>query len=213
MFTEPERVVFPVVGESSHSDARHRGYTQGHAAGYAEGMRAAAVEQARIRAQLQAELAAERAESLHRTDAAAAVLAAAAAAFQQRFRLVLQDAESVLAVSAVELAEAVLRYEFDDGERTARAALRRALSAGGGGPESPAPVAVRLHPADIAVLETAGVEASTGVELIPDSSLTRGDAVAHYPAGWLDARVGAALSRARAALLGPELLPAPGERP
>jgi flagellar assembly protein FliH len=64
--------------------------------------------------------------------------------------------------------------------------------------------AVRLHPADIAVLKAAGLPQGTGVELVPDPSLARGDAMAEYPQGWLDARLGTALARARSALLGPE---------
>lgn len=204
--TFPARVVFPEVGAARRSEAQDRGYTQGHAAGYAAGLRAAAVEQARRAGQLQAEHDAALAAGRQATDHAVAVLASAAAAFRQRFGLVLRDAEAVLAASALDLAEAVLGYELDDGEGTARAALHRALSAGSGG-TSAVVAAVRLHPADIAVLEAAGIPAvpdaaGTGVELVPDASLARGDAMAQYPQGWLDARLGTALDRARAALLG-----------
>jgi flagellar assembly protein FliH len=37
---------------------------------------------------------------------------------------------------------------------------------------------------------------------VPDLSLARGDAIAEYPDGELDARIGSALARARAALAG-----------
>jgi flagellar assembly protein FliH len=58
-----------------------------------------------------------------------------------------------------------------------------------------------MNPADIAVLAAQGVTQGIGVELVPDSSLKRGDAMAQYPEGWLDARLGTALARACTALL------------
>jgi flagellar assembly protein FliH len=205
-------VVFPAVEQPGRSESQDRGYVQGHAAGYAAGLRAAAAEQARLAAQRQAEHEAAMAAGRDAANHSVALLTAAAAAFQQRFRLVLQDAETVLAAGALDLAEAVLGYELDDGERTARAALNRALSGGaaaagvgagdwgrGGTPEV---AAVRMNPADIAVLTAQGITQGIGVDLIPDSSLKRGDAMAQYPEGWLDARLGTALGRARAALLG-----------
>jgi flagellar assembly protein FliH len=201
-------VVFPAVEQPGRSESQDRGYVRGHAAGYAAGLRAAAAEQARLTARLHGEHEAAMASGREAADHAVGLLAAAAAAFQQRFSLVLQDAETVLAASALDLAEALLGYELDDGERTARAALHRALSGAaaaagdrvrGGAPEV---AAVRMNPADIAVFAASGITAGTGVELVPDSSLKRGDAMAQYPDGWLDARLGTALARARAALMG-----------
>ncbi|QNE15621.1 hypothetical protein [Pseudarthrobacter sp. NBSH8] len=213
-------VTFPAVEISGRSESRDRGYVQGHAAGYAAGLRAAAKEQARLAAQLHAGHEAATAAGREAANHKLVLLTAAAAAFQQRFTMVLQDAETVLAASALELAEAVLGYELDDGERTARAALQRALSGSaaatgenvggrvrGGTPEV---AAVRLNPADIVVLAASGITQGIGVELVPDSSLARGDAMAQYPEGWLDARLGTALARARTALLGPVLPTQPG---
>ena len=212
-------VVFPAVQPSARTEEQDRGYVQGHAAGYAAGLRAGAADQTRLASRLQAEHNAATASNRAAAAQSVALLAAAAAAFQQRFRLVLQDAETVLAASALDLAEAVLAYELDDGDRTARAALQRALSGGAAGAGDSAGdrlkggaqevSAVRLHPADIAVLAASGITEGIGVELVPDSSLARGDAMAQYPEGWLDARLGTALARARAALLGPLQ---PGER-
>ncbi|HEU4667339.1 MAG TPA: hypothetical protein VFS79_06725 [Arthrobacter sp.] len=211
--TSPAKVVFPRV-QSGQSEAQDRGYVQGHAAGYAAGLRAGAAEQARLARQHQAEHDAAVASAREATNRAVALLTAAAAAFRERFTLVLQDAEAVLAASALELAEAVLAYELDDGARSARAAVHRALSASASGAGdgigeqarsgAPEVAAVRLHPADVAVLEAVGLPEDAGVDLVPDASLARGDAMAHYPDGWLDARLGTALARARAALLGPE---------
>lgn len=201
-------VVFPAVHPSGRSEEQDRGYVQGHAAGYAAGLRAGAAEQARLIDRLQAEHDAALAANCAAADHAVALLAAAAGAFQQRFSLVLQDAETVLAASALDLAEAVLAYELDDGDRTARAALQRALSGGAAGAGdrvqggTPEVSAVRLHPADLDVLKASGITGGVRVELVPDSSLARGDAMAQYPDGWLDARLGTALARARAALLG-----------
>ncbi|WP_285319413.1 FliH/SctL family protein [Pseudarthrobacter sp. lyk4-40-TYG-27] len=197
----PAAVVFPRVQQSAPTESRDRGYVQGHAAGYAAGLRAAAADQERQAHAMRVEHDAVLAHARESAARATAVLQAAAAAFQQRFALVLQDSEQVLAAGALELAEAVLGYEMHDGDRTARAALHRAL----GGSTSAAPAAVRLHPADIALLD--GATADTAVDLVPDPSLARGDAIAVYPDGWLDARLHTAVARARAALLGPDNVP------
>ncbi|WP_133247078.1 FliH/SctL family protein [Pseudarthrobacter sp. AG30] len=199
----PAAVVFPRVQQSAPTESRDRGYVQGHAAGYAAGLRAAAADQERQADAMRAEHDAVLAHARESAARATALLQAAAAAFQQRFALVLQDSEQVLAAGALELAEAVLGYEMHDGDRTARAALHRAL----GGSTSAAPAAVRLHPADIALLDGAGATADAAVDLVPDSSLARGDAIAVYPDGWLDARLHTAVARARAALLGPDNVP------
>lgn len=201
--TVPARITFPrVQSAEATAEARDSGYVQGHAAGYAAGLRAAAAEQERRANAMSAEHHAVLAAARQDAERVLAILHAAAAAFQQRFELVLQDSEDVLAASALELAEAVLGYEMLDGERTARAVLNRALGGGKSGP----PAAVRLHPADLAVLQAAGVTADTAVELSADPSLPRGGAVAQYPNGWLDAGIGSALSRAREALLGTDSL-------
>lgn len=200
----PSRVLFPQVQASGQAEAQDRGYTQGHAAGYAAGLRAAAAEQERQSRERQAELDAVLASARESQDRAVALLAAAGAAFQQRFELVLHDAEAVLAAGTIDLAEAVLGYELHDGERTARAALRRALGAQDRRGGTPEVAAVRLHPADVEILDAVGATAAArnaGVELVPDPALARGDAMARYPDGWLDARLGTALDRARAALL------------
>ncbi|ACL40950.1 conserved hypothetical protein [Pseudarthrobacter chlorophenolicus A6] len=230
--TTPARVLFPRVQATAPSDAQDRGFTQGHAAGYAAGLRAAAAEQERQTLQRRAEYDAALASARESSDRAVALLAAAGAAFQERFELVLQDAEAVLAAGTIDLAEAVLGYELLDGERTASAALRRALGTGsrGGNPggngngsdvnpgqrTGPDVAAVSLNPADLHILEATGAVTAAraaGVEVVPDPALSRGDAVARYPNGWLDARLGAALDRARAALLDPESQVLPPENP
>lgn len=196
MSTEPyTRVTFPVL--RSEAPATDRGFTQGHAAGYAAGMRAAAEELRRLREKLLA----EQAEGLDAGRLAVAravtVLEAAASAAQRRREATVAEIEDLLAATALELAEAILGYELAHGERTARAAVDRALKHSDG-----TLTTVCLHPGDLAALEASGVVLPAGVELKADAALNPGDAVAEYPQGWIDARLGSALERARQALLG-----------
>lgn len=193
------RVVFPDIQPAQRSRKEDRSFTQGHAAGYAAGIQAAALEEQRLREQLSAEHRAMLDAGRRAVAEAVRALEAAAAAFRQHRGAVLEDAQDVLAASAIELAEAVLGYELDTGQNTARAALTRALGAVSG---LETVTAVRLHPADLAALAAVDVGNLTGVELTADPALNRGDAIAEYPQGWLDARLGTALDRAKAALLG-----------
>ena len=128
----------------------------------------------------------------------------ARADFAHRNVQALHDAEEVLARTALELAEAILGYELAEGTRTARAALNRALS----GNDAATVLAIRLHPADIEVLAKEGQDLPAGLPLLADASLQRGDAKVEYQQGWLDASLGSALARAKAALLGDQQLPA-----
>ncbi|QSZ47884.1 FliH/SctL family protein [Arthrobacter sp. D5-1] len=196
------RVTFPAIGGPERSTETDRGFVQGHAAGYAAGIHAAAAEQRQLQERLRTEhedmLDAGRSAAAH----AVQLLQAAAAAAQQRQEVAVDDVQDVLAASAVELAEAILGYELAKGENTAWAALDRALGAQGTGVGRV--TAVRLHPGDVAALATSGVVDVAGVELKPDPTLNPGDAVGEYPDGWIDARIGSALERAKQALLGPE---------
>ncbi|MFH5880043.1 FliH/SctL family protein [Arthrobacter sp. NA-172] len=193
------RVVFPDVQPAARSGREDRGYTQGHAAGYAAGIRAAAVQEQRLREQLRTEhhavLDAGRSAVAH----AVRALEAAAAASQQRQGLALEEAQEVLAASAIELAEAILGYELTQGKNTARAALARALGAASG---VETVTSVRLNPADVAALAAVDAGNPAGVELKADPALNPGDAIAEHPQGWLDARLSTALDRAKQALLG-----------
>ena len=193
--TEPyTRVTFPAL--RSEDSAADRGFTQGHAAGYAAGLQAAAAEQRRLREQLLAEHTDMLDAGRSAIARAVAVLGTATEAAQKRQEVAVAEAEGVLAASAIELAEAILGYELGHGERTARAALDRVL----GHPDGTV-TAVRLHPGDLAALAAAGVVLRPGVELTADAALNPGDAIGEYPQGWIDARLGSALERARRALL------------
>ena len=197
----PARIVFPSLRANGPA-AEQAGYTEGHAAGYAAGVRAAAKEQRRWRDRMAAEQAASLAAGQQDLDRAVRALAVARTDFAHRNVQALQDAEEVLARTALELAEAVLGYELAEGTRTARAALARALS----GNDAATVLAIRLHPVDIEVLSREGQELPAGLPLIADASLGRGDAKVEYQHGWFDASLRGALGRARAALLGDALL-------
>ena len=192
-------VTFPSLrGERGSGDESAR--ARGHAAGYTAGLRAATAEvDARI-ARHDAEHAAAMLHQQTRVDRAVALLESAAAALHQRTLPVLQDAEDTLVATAVELAEAILGHELGDTETSARAALSRALIPGADAVAgSGRPQAVRMHPADLALIDQV-TRQDAGVEFIADVGLARGDAIAEFPDGFLDARIGTALARAKAAL-------------
>ncbi|MCQ9162503.1 FliH/SctL family protein [Arthrobacter sp. STN4] len=201
-------VVYPVLtgaaGPAQHRE-HVRGFTEGHAAGYTAGLRHAAEETARLRARLTADHAAL-AEGL-RTESASqlAAMRAAAEAFSRAPLPLLADAEQTLLECALALAAAVLGREVADAGAASRAALARALA----GPDAAAPANIRMNPQDVAVLQAAYSRASApGAAtpalpgLVADPSLSRGDAVAEFPDGFLDARITTALERARQELLG-----------
>lgn len=189
-------VVYPALSPSGEAE----GFTRGHAAGYAAGLRRAEAELAARRAQLDAQHAEELERSRALLRGALAVLDEAARALAGRTAPVLEEADAQLSGAALALAEAVIGHELSDAPTAARAALERALSA----PDADAVVAVRLHPADLALLEAAAgpLPGQAAVVLVPDPALGRGDAVSVYPDGELDARIGTALARAAAELVG-----------
>lgn len=178
-----------------HGDDRSR--ARGHAAGYAAGLRAAAQEVAARAARLEAEHAAAVSHGQARVDHAVAVLGAAAAALDERTVPVLRDAENTLVTTALDLAEAIIGHELDDAENSARFALGRALDHS----TAAQPHSVRMNPDDLAVLDPA-TRAQAGVDFAADPTLARGDAITEFPDGFLDARIGTALARAKAVLLG-----------
>lgn len=192
----PEASARPVVYPPLNPSGEAEGFTRGHAAGYAAGLRRADAELAARRAELDAEHAEAVEYGRAQVRAAVALLEGAAFALAERTAPVLDEAEAQLADAAVALAEAVIGHELSDAPTGARAALARALS----GRDAHAVVAVRLNPADLALLDVGARPA--GVVLEPDPTLGRGDAVSVYPDGELDARIGSALARARAALAG-----------
>jgi flagellar assembly protein FliH len=190
-------VSLPNLGSPDADRIETQSRTRGHAAGYAAGLRAAEKELLEQQGARDAEHAEAMRAGRAAIERALAVLAAAARAADARLVPVLQESEHALAAAAIDLAEAVLGHELSDGDRSARAALGRAL----GTVSSTELSSIRMNPADLALID-AELRARAGVELIADASLQRGDAIASMPDGYLDARIGTALSRARAALIG-----------
>jgi len=174
-----------------------RSRARGHSAGYAAGIRAAAAEMDATAARLGAEHAAAVRHGQAQIDRAVALLGAAAAALDERTIPVLRDAENTLVTTALDLAEAIIGHELDDAETSARSALGRALDHSTAVP----PHSVRMNPEDLAMLDATAL-ARTGVDFAADPSLARGDAITEFPDGYLDARIGTALARAKAVLLG-----------
>lgn len=205
--TVVQRVAFPVLGSATTRDLAAAADVRGHAAGYAAGLRAAQAETDALRARLEAEHAARltalHAEAVRRVQ----VLDAATAALLSQVVPVLRDAEESLVQASLDLAEAVVGYSVrtarsaadgvDDGREAlpapgAEATVRRALAA----VDATVALAVRVSPADAARV----VDAGFTVPVVGDPSLRDGDAVVDLPDGMLDARLGAALDRARDAL-------------
>ncbi|PCN47608.1 hypothetical protein Csp2054_10840 [Curtobacterium sp. 'Ferrero'] len=207
-----QRLTFPALTRNTH-DTTASGATataaaaaevRGHATGYAAGLRAAQAEtdalHARLRAEHDQRLASLTADTVRRV----AVLDAATNALLSQLVPVLRDAEASLAAAAVDLAEAVVGHVIRasrpvDGDALeerpgpgAEATVLRALAS----VDASVALAVRVSVDDAA--RVAGL--ATAVPIVADPALSDGDAVVDLPDGLLDARIGAALDRARAAL-------------
>ena len=187
-------LAFPALAGHGSAAAEERSSIRGHAAGYAAGRKNAEAEIAALRESLRTEGA--RAADAARAELRSAIdaLVNAAADFRARQVPVLQSVDASIAAAALDLAEAIVGRELETGDGSARAALDRAS-----GEAVPAGSVVRLNPQDIAVIAAEGTTWA-GLELVPDFSLERGDAVVELLHGSIDARVSASLQRARAAL-------------
>lgn len=199
-------LVFPAVNGPGGPGAetrqeRQRGYTDGHTAGYTAGMRKAAEEAARLKHHQDAEHAALLAELRAVNAAQAAALTICADAVAATVVPVLADVEQTLFDCAMTLAQTVLGEVLDDAETSARAALSRVV---GGGADVP-PLRVRMNPRDVQALagHSAGERSAArvdGLDIVADSSIAPGDAIADFADGFLDAGLTSALGRARQAL-------------
>lgn len=189
-------LAFPSLRDRGRESVEARARVSGHAAGYAAGLKAAAIELAQRTAALEAEAQRVASENARRIDAAQAALEAATRALDARLAPVLVQAQDALAAASVDIAEAILGRELTATTDSALSALKRALDHA----EADAVVTVRMNPADLAALDD-DARAAVGVELHADATLSAGDAVAELPDGYLDARIGAALDRVRAALM------------
>jgi flagellar assembly protein FliH len=190
-------LAFPSLRDRGRESIEARARVSGHAAGYAAGLKTAALELAERAAALEADAQRTALENARRIEAALAALDTAARALDSRLAPVLLDAQSVLAAASVDIAEAIIGRELATTPDSALSALKRALDHA----EADAVVTVRMSPADLASLdEETRAAVAAGVRLQADAAMASGDAVAELPNGYLDARIGAALDRVRAAL-------------
>ena len=190
-------IAFPAVRSRQNSEADDQARARGYAAGFAQGARAAEHELAERRAHLDAGFAeaAEQAEALLQRRIAA--VETMLRALEARLQPVVESAQESLAVSAMDLAEAILGVELRDAGTSAKSIVSRVLST----VDAAEPTVVRVHPGELPLL-TGLFGGHEAIRLVADDSLDRGDAVAELPSGFVDARISTALARARCALLG-----------
>lgn len=183
------------TGDTKRHEAMSQ--THGYAAGYATGIRAAESVARTQREQIARAYEAAEAERAAEHLRALTALQAAARALTQRTLPVLETASTVMAESALLLAERIIGKELSNEAFGAKAALDRALS----GIEPSTVREVRLNPQDQALLGLAQVP-GTVIRLVADSSLSRGDAMTAFDEGFLDARIQNAFERAALLLRG-----------
>jgi flagellar assembly protein FliH len=171
-------VVSPELIESARQEGYTTGFEEGYGAGYTSG-----IEDARRHVKLLGQLV----ERLGRE-------ADGFAARETTARVQLED--QVVGV-AMQIAEVIVGHELAQPDGRGRDAIARALAL------APAhgDVTARLHPADIAVLGDAGTVApGRMLAIVADPSLTPGDCVVDVASCRIDARISAALERAREVL-------------
>lgn len=187
--------VFPRLRDADADAERRRARQRGYADGHAEGFRVASAAAASAAAAARAEREQADAEAARALASALAALESAADALSARADALARADERRMSALAVELAEAIVGEALADREFAALSALRRSLSAGDGD----RPVEVRLSAADERLLRE-HADVPPGLPLAVDDTLTSGDAVVMLDDGMVDARIGAALQRARRAL-------------
>ncbi|HEY0249279.1 MAG TPA: FliH/SctL family protein [Gryllotalpicola sp.] len=183
-----------VIGGAEDTTARREAELRGYADGYAAGARRAERMLEERSSALEERARSEREAAQRAATARLERLDLVTAALGQRAEQRLADARQALLQAAIELAEALLGQELADGTTSARAIARRVLAA----EEAAAITRLRVHPAEVPAV--AALLAPRPVEVVADPALDRGDAVAELPAGFLDVRITAALSRVRRAL-------------
>lgn len=187
--------VFPRLRDADADAERRRARQRGYADGHAEGFRVAAAEAATAAAVARAEREQADAEAARALASALNALESAAAAVSARADALAGADERRISTLAVELAEAIVGEALADRDFAALSALRRALSAS----EGERPVEVRLSAADEHLLR--GHDAiPSGLSIAVDGALAAGDALVVLDDGIVDARIDAALARARRAL-------------
>ena len=175
----PAAALDPATARVQQQQGYDDGYQAGFAAGLGAGRNAAA---------------AEAAEVLATADALCRSLAGAADELRRRQALELEGLEDTLARAALDLATAVVGRELQLSASPGADALARALALVPAGCIAIA----RLHPDDVASLGAV----SDPVTVIADPAVERGGCLLEVGDSRIDAQLGSALDRVRAALLG-----------
>jgi flagellar assembly protein FliH len=195
----PLRLGAPPLVVDEQEAARATGYAEG----WAQGRRDAVALQAQEVLRGEQERQRVERQLAEQTQMACDALNSAVRQLASRTVPALEDMADLVLGGALRLAEAVLGAELSVLDDAGTLALRRALA--------PLPddgrVVVRMHPHDLqVVLDATGEAGATTrrvdgheVELVADSGLRRGEAVADQGAARVDARLAAALGRATAA--------------
>ncbi len=171
-------VVSPELIESARREGYEAGFEEGYAAGYTHG-----IDDARRHVELLGQL-------VERLDHEANALAA-------RETSVRADLENQVVAVAMQIAEVIVGHELEQPDSRGRDAIARALAL------APAhgDVTARLHPADITVLgDIATIAPGRVLAIVPDPTLSPGDCVVDVASCRIDARVSAAVERAREVL-------------
>lgn len=187
---------FPSLSVGVPSAQSERAHAAGYAAGYAEGARLARDELARLRHELEAEHAVALHRDSERLDRVIDVLNTALRSALETVVPVIAESQDALARAALDLAAVVVGCELESSERSAASVVARVLEH----PDLDTALSVHLSTADLEALDPAVLE-RVQATVVPDPALGRGDGIVQFSDGYLDARIGAALSRARAALL------------
>jgi len=171
-------VVSPDLVESARQEGYAAGYEEGYAAGYAHG-----IDDAHRHIELLGQLVQR--------------LGREADAFASRETTARAEVEDQVVHAAMQIAEVLVGHQLAQPDDRGRDAIARALAL--------APVhgdvTARLNPADIAVLgDPATLAPGRVLAIIPDPSLTPGDCVVDVASCRVDARISAAIERAREVL-------------
>ena len=171
-------VVSPELIASAREEGRNAGFEEGYTAGYTHG-----IDDARRHVELLGQLVQRLG---HEADAFAARETTARA----------QIEDDVVAV-AMQIAEVLVGHELAQPDDRGRDAIARALSLA----PTQGDITARLNPADIAVLgDPATLSPGRVLTIVPDPALTPGDCIVDVGACRVDARVSAAVQRAREVL-------------
>lgn len=185
-------------GQSQTAAAvREAARSEGYAAGWAQGakaVRATLLQHAAQAEQAGARVEEERAAQLR---SAVSALTNAADSLDRRSAAVTSDIETSLVQAAFDIAQVILARELHVATEPGMDAVRRALAVAPTGDA----VRVRLNPHDASTLAAENITLSgRDVQLLPDPSIARGDALAECGATRIDASVAAAVQRVKQVL-------------